>query len=165
MTDVAEEPTSPTSESEAGDAAPVVAPAPPSGPQFILMSVSDVSFDLPSPNPVLRMVEPEAPYRHLEVPVALPEAQALAQALFQVSGPRPSTHELFTSVLRASRNEIVALRIVRFEKGVYFAEMDLISSQGRVVLDCRVTDGVALALRQTVPAPILCAVSVLEAVS
>jgi bifunctional DNase/RNase len=129
---------------------------------FRLMSLATVSFNLPSPAPIVNLQEMESPYRGLPFPVGLPEAQAIAAAQHFLPGPRPSTHELFSSVLRQTKTEVVAVRIVRYEDGVFYAELDLRSPQGRVILDCRPTDAIVLALRETVAAPILCAESVLS---
>lgn len=134
-------------------------------PEFVLMHVGAVLFELPSPNPIFSMVEQAVPYRQIDIPVGLPEAQSLALAIHGVEGLRPSTHELFAATLRAMHAEIVALRITSYERGVFYAELDLMTPKGRVVLDCRPTDGVILALRQAVVAPILCAVGVFDAVT
>jgi hypothetical protein len=41
------------------------------------------------------------------------------------------------------------------EEGNLLAELDLMTPGGREVLDCRPSDGIVLALRMPVPAPIL----------
>ena len=130
-------------------------------PTFVVMVVRSVVFELPSPNHLLDLIEQAPPYRTLSLPVGLPEAQAIATALGRVSGSRPSTHELFSTVLRDAQTDVAAVRIVRQERGVYFAELDLVSPRGRTIVDCRVTDAVILALRQPVAAPILCDESLL----
>jgi bifunctional DNase/RNase len=68
-------------------------------------------------------------------------------------------------VLRETRTDIVAVRITSFEGGIFKAELDLMTRNGRVILDCRPTDGLILAMRHGVKAPILCDVSVLEALN
>lgn len=132
-------------------------------PQFRIMLVAGVEFHLPSPAPVMELRESENPYRTLEIPIALPEAQALGQVIHAIKSVRPSTHELFSEALFASGTEIVAVRITRCENGVYYAELDLMAANGRHILDCRASDGVILALRQSVSAPILCDADVLAA--
>jgi uncharacterized protein len=146
------EPDSPASDAEAA----------PDPAQFSILVVEQVRFDLPSPSPVLHLIESAVPYRVLRIPVGLPEAQALAQAIFHISAPRPMTHELFAGILGRASVDIVAVRITGWDQGVFQAEIDLVSAAGRIVCDCRPTDGVILALRQRVPAPILCDVAILE---
>ena len=131
-------------------------------PTFTVMLVGSVTFELPSTSPIMTLIEQDVPYRQLEIPVGLPEAQALAQAIYGVEGVRPGTHELFTAMLRDTATEIVAVRITRLEFGIYYAELDVITPRGQVILDCRPTDAVILALRQAVDAPILCAVDVFD---
>jgi bifunctional DNase/RNase len=134
-------------------------------PTFAVMLMGAVTFELPSPAPLVSLIEQSVPYRELSIPVGLPEAQALAQAIGGVSGARPGTHELFAETLRRTQTEVVAARITRYENGLYFAELDLMTPRGRVVLDSRVTDALILAVRQAIHAPILCDVRVLEAAS
>ncbi len=154
---------------ESAPAAPVAEPegtrtAGDAGTPNIVMTVESVTYDLADAAPVVRLLEAEAPYRALEVPIALPEAVALAHALENRSGRRPSTHELFTTVLGELRGEVVAARIARVENGVFFGELVLMTPRGRRVIDCRVSDALILALRQPVVAPVLCEADVLSAV-
>jgi len=95
--------------------------------------------------------------------VALAEAQSLHNALIGLVGLRPSTHELTTSIIAHLQADIIAVRILRHENGVFFSELDLMTSRGREQLDCRTSDGIILAIRQPVAAPILCAEEVLAA--
>lgn len=164
---------------DADDPEPVVEPAPgapgaeepepalppgPSAPQFRVMSAETVTFDLADPSPLVHLMETEPPYRSLSIPIALPEAQALEMALAGRSGRRPGTHELASTLLKRLRADVVAARIVRVEGGVYFAELDVMGPAGHEVVDCRTSDAIILALRQSVAAPILCAAEVLDAV-
>jgi hypothetical protein len=129
---------------------------------FRVMNVVSVTYLLPDPYPEINLQEAEPPFRSLGVTVALSDAQAIAMALEGRNSPRPSTHELFVSTLQGLNVDVIAVRIVKQELGVYYAELDLMSSRGQVVIPCRLTDGLAIALRQIVPAPVLCAESVLQ---
>lgn len=134
-----------------------------SGPdtRFRVLNIGSVTFDLPSTFPTVNMTEEEAPWRPLTVPVALPEAISIAQAMSEDFAPRPNTHDLFASLLREMKADVIATRILRVENGVFFAEIDIMTPKGRVQLPCRPSDGIAMALRQAVPAPILCTEDVL----
>ncbi|MEI8148076.1 MAG: bifunctional nuclease family protein [Actinomycetes bacterium] len=129
---------------------------------FRVMNVVSVTYLLPEPHPEVNLQEAESPYRTVAVMVALNDAQSIAMALDGVTNTRPNTHELFVNALRGLTVDIIAVRIVKYEQGVYYAELDLMSPRGQVVVQCRLTDGIALALRQTVPAPLLCAESILQ---
>jgi bifunctional DNase/RNase len=128
---------------------------------FRVMNVESVLFDLVDPSPLVHLMEAEEPYRYMAIPIALPEAMALNSALAGIEGRRPGTHELFSSVLARLQCDVIAVRIVRYEVGVFYAEIDVMSPRGREVFDCRTSDGLILAARQGVRAPVLCAEEVL----
>jgi uncharacterized protein len=131
------------------------APVAPLAAAFRVMDVEDVAMDLPSPYPAVTLVESEPPMRALVFPVGLPEGTAMAQALRRMDSRRPMTHELFMQVMQRSRIDVIALRLVGRDEGNLLAELDLMTPAGRVRVDCRPSDGIVLALRMPVPAPIL----------
>ena len=138
-----------------GPGAPVVAAPAPVVASFRVMDVEDVLLDLPSQYPAVTLVESEPPMRTLVFPVGLPEGTAIAQALRRLEGRRPMTHELFMEVLQRARIDVIAVRLVGREEGTLLAELDLMTPGGRERVDCRPSDGIVLALRMPVPAPIL----------
>jgi bifunctional DNase/RNase len=128
---------------------------------FRVMRLESVLYDLTDPSPLVHLMEAESPFRYLVIPVAVPDAIALHHAHSGVEGRRPSTSELMTTILARLQAEVIAARIVRYEEGVFYAELDLMTPRGREVFDCRTSDALTLAMRQRVPAPILCAEEVL----
>jgi uncharacterized protein len=122
---------------------------------FRVVEVASVDIELPDQFPVLRLEEAEPPSRELSFRIGVPEGVAIAHALRHLATPRPLTHELFTTLLKRLGVDIVAVRLTGREAGTYVAELDLMATRGREVLACRPTDGIALALRQVVPAPVL----------
>jgi bifunctional DNase/RNase len=129
---------------------------------FRVMTVGSVRFDLGDSSPQIHLVEEESPYRNISVTVALAEAQSLHNALIGKVGARPSTHELTSSIIAQLQADIIAVRILRHENGVFYSELDLMTTRGQERLDCRTSDGVILAIRQVVAAPILCAEEILQ---
>jgi len=129
---------------------------------FRVMHLESVLYDLTDASPMIHLLEAESPFRYLVVPVALADAVALQNAHGAIEGRRPSTHELMTTILTRIQGEVIAARIVRYEGGVFYAELDLMTPRGREVFDCRTSDALSMALRQSVPAPILCAEDVLQ---
>jgi len=119
------------------------------------MDVDGVSLDLPAQFPTVTLLESEPPLRSLVFPIGLPEGTALALALRRMESPRPMTHELFVQVLQRVHIEVIAVRLIGREQGNYLAELDLMAPNGRERLSCRPSDGLVLALRMPVPAPIL----------
>jgi hypothetical protein len=129
---------------------------------FRVMHLESVLYDLTDASPMIHLLEAESPFRYLVIPVALSDAVALQNAHGAIEGRRPSTHELMTTILTRLQGEVIAARIVRYERGVFYAELDLMTPRGREVFDCRTSDALSMALRQSVPAPILCAEDVLQ---
>ena len=119
------------------------------------MDVEDVSLDLPAQYPSVTLVEVGPPMRSLVFPVGLTEGTALAQALRRMESSRPMTHELFMEVMQRARIDVIAVRLIGRENGNYLAELDIMAPQGRQRIACRPSDGLVLALRMPVSAPIL----------
>jgi bifunctional DNase/RNase len=130
----------------------VITPAPPA---FRVMDVDAVSLDLPAQFPTVTLLESEPPLRSLVFPIGLPEGTALALALRRMESPRPMTHELFIQVLQRVHIDVIAIRLIGREQGNYLAELDLMAPNGRERIACRPSDGLVLALRMPVSAPIL----------
>jgi uncharacterized protein len=132
-----------------------VIPPPIPPPVFRVMVFEDVSLDLPTQYPVVTLIENEPPLRSLVFPVGLAEGTALALALRRMESPRPTTHELFMEVMQRGRIDVIALRLNGRENGNYLAELDVMTPLGRERIPCRPSDGLVLALRMPVSAPIL----------
>jgi bifunctional DNase/RNase len=156
-----EEPASSTPPSDSVDSTESTDLSDPTTIQFRVMNVETVTFDLADPSPIVHLMEDEPPFRYLAIPVALPDAVAMHQALSGIEGRRPSTHELAVQILRRTQVDVIAARIVRFEGGIYYAELDLMTPRGHELFDCRASDAITLALRQSVAAPVLCAEEIL----
>jgi bifunctional DNase/RNase len=142
-------------EAEGPGTEPAAGAVSPAYPVFRVMDVDDVALDLPAQYPMVTLVESEPPQRELHFPIGLPEGTALALALRRMEGRRPMTHELFMRVLQRVRVDVIAVRLIGREDGNLLAELDLMAPNGRERVDCRPSDGLVLALRMPVPAPIL----------
>ncbi len=127
---------------------------------FAVMDVGTIAFNLPSPSPELNLVEAAAPFRSLSIYVAIADAQILASAKDQTALARPSTHDLFVATLARLRCDVVAVRITNYDEGIFYGEIELMTPEGSMTMDSRVSDGVVIALRTG--AQILCAEKVLN---
>lgn len=130
-------------------------PGIPTHATFSVMNLLSVTVDLPDQYPLVVLEEAEPPLRQLSFPIGMAEGVALSFAQRRLDTPRPLTHELFITVLQRLSADVVAVRLVGRRGGTYLAELDLMSQRGREVVACRPTDGITLALRQLVPAPLL----------
>ncbi len=127
----------------------------PRAPDFRTALVSGISVDLPNQHPTVVLRESESPRRQLSFSVSLQDGVVLSHVIRRIPTPRPLTHELFSEVLAGFDIDIVALRLVGRRGAIYFAELDLRGRSGRSVHSCRPSDGLAVALIQPVPVPIL----------
>jgi len=121
---------------------------------FRLVSFEGVTYDLSAPSPLLHFRETEGKERAFSIAIGVADAVGIAAAAEGRNGLRPSTSELLSLVIDGLLADVVAVRFVRVEGGVVFAELDLMSASGRRVFDCRPSDAVAIALR-TPSAPVL----------
>jgi bifunctional DNase/RNase len=124
-------------------------------PSFRVMILGELAVPLPQLHAELVLTEAEAPHRSIVIPVALADAATIALAKERQLGPRPSSQELLCEVLAQLNVDVIAVRLTDEQAGVFYAELDLMTQRGRQTLSCRPSDAIALALRQTVPAPIL----------
>jgi uncharacterized protein len=132
-----------------------VTPPPRPGRTFRIVSVVSVRVTLPDQYPVVTLEDAEVPGRTLSFRIGLTEGAALSHALAGTVPPRPSTHDLFAAALQRYAIDVLAVRLVGRVGSTYLAELDLVGGHGREVLPCRPSDGLCLALRQRVAAPVL----------
>jgi len=64
---------------------------------------------------------------------------------------RPFTHDLFLDVLNKFSITLHSMQIDSIEEGVYYAQLTLSTDSHIEHIDCRPSDGIALALRADVP--------------
>ena len=128
---------------------------------FSPMHYVGVEVILPSTNPVLILREEDEPHRELHIPIALADGVAIAFAARRVPTPKPLTHELISNMLEGYGLTLEQVRITGVDGTSYSAELILSGSLGSRVLDCRVTDGLCLALRQRLDVPVTAAKEVL----
>src|SRR3954453_10100143 len=86
--------------------------------------------------------------RELPICIGAWEAEALAAGLQDVQLPRPSTHALALSLVRASGREPRTVRITRLDDAIFYAEVVL--DDGAAV-DARPSDALVLATAAGVP--------------
>ena len=121
----------------------------------------DVVLLLPATNPVVVLQEAEPPYRELRIPVGGAEGIAIGYAARGLATPRPLTHELFAKTLEEFGLTLDVVRITTVRGTAFTAEMVVSGGVGARLIQCRPSDGIALALRQRLPVPIMAAPYVL----
>lgn len=89
--------------------------------------------------------------RVLPIFIGIWEAVSINSAINHELLPRPFTHDLFIDLCEKCAITLRFLQIDSIDDGVYYAELVLTTNGRDEYLDCRPSDGIALALRGNVP--------------
>lgn len=120
------------------------------------LDVLGVRVEMPTKQPLVLLRESEGA-RYLPIWIGAVEASAIAFAQQGEPTPRPLTHALMQQVVEALGDELVEVRIVDVDDGVFFA---LLAFASGTTVDARPSDAIALALR--CGARIVCTEDVLD---
>ena len=99
--------------------------------------------------------------RWLPIFIGAAEAQAISLLLQDMSYSRPLTYDLFYNLLDAAESHVQCITITSLKDNTFYALVDMLTTAGRVRIDARPSDAIALALRSKVP--ILVAEKVMDA--
>ncbi|MGN6444613.1 bifunctional nuclease family protein [Amnibacterium sp.] len=91
--------------------------------------------------------------------VGAQEAASISIAISGEEPPRPLSHDLMQRLLAVVGAGVERVEVTRIDGGTFYAALVLTTADGRVTLDCRPSDAIALASR--VDAPLFVAESVL----
>lgn len=89
--------------------------------------------------------------RVLPIFIGIWEAVSINSAMNHELLPRPFTHDLFIDLCEKCKITLRFLQIDNIDDGVYYAQLVLMAGGRDEYLDCRPSDGIALALRGNVP--------------
>jgi bifunctional DNase/RNase len=89
--------------------------------------------------------------RILPIFIGIWEAVSINSAKIKEVLPRPFTHDLFVDLCAKFEITLRSLQIDSIDDGVYYAQLILVSDHHEEYLDCRPSDGIALALRADIP--------------
>jgi hypothetical protein len=89
--------------------------------------------------------------RLLPIFIGIWEAVSINSARNREVLPRPFTHDLFLDLCAKFAITLRSLQIDSIEDGVYYAQLVFVRDKREEYLDCRPSDGIALALRGEVP--------------
>lgn len=95
--------------------------------------------------------DPGKTLKALVITVGPYEGQSIAMALGGGRFVRPLTHDLTLEIIRRLKAKVARVTIHSLQQETYFARLDLETEGGRITMDCRPSDGIALALRAEVP--------------
>ena len=89
--------------------------------------------------------------RLLPIWIGQPEAESIVIEMHQIHHERPLTHDLCRNIITQLGASVLRVHITRIVSRTYYAELHLASRDGRVLIDARPSDSIALALRFSAP--------------
>lgn len=89
--------------------------------------------------------------RSLEIPIGHCESTAIQMGLDQQPAERPQTHDLLLTLATRLQATVERVVIDDFSADTFYARLILSSADGTTSLDCRPSDGIALAIRADAP--------------
>jgi uncharacterized protein len=110
----------------------------------VFMAISDAAT-------VPLMILTDGSGRLLPIFIGIWEAVSINSARNHEVLPRPFTHDLFLDMCSKFSITVRFLQIDSIEDGVYYAQLVLANGNHEEYIDCRPSDGIALALRGDVP--------------
>jgi uncharacterized protein len=124
--------------------------------------------DMPSMEHQVRLKE-KTGARVLDISIGQPESMAIALALRGERQPRPMTHDLIANLVQAL-DDVSVLRVVITKRetsgtstepmmtapaapphGTFYAQLELQHRERTINVDCRPSDGIAVAVRLGIP--------------
>jgi bifunctional DNase/RNase len=126
---------------------------------LIEMSIKGLMVDPMAGTPIVILKDKQGE-RVLPIWVGVPEANAIALQIENVSTPRPMTHDLLRNIITDLEGRVDRVVVSDLRDNTYFAIIHLTVRGERVAVDARPSDAIALALRTR--SPILVEESVIE---
>ena len=108
-----------------------------------------VAFNNATTVPLVVLIDGDG--RVLPIFIGIWEAVSINSAKIKEVLPRPFTHDLFVDLCAKFSITMRSLQIDSIDNGVYYAQLVLGSDNHEEYLDCRPSDGIALALRADIP--------------
>jgi bifunctional DNase/RNase len=117
---------------------------------MIAMRVLGLTMDKASMTPILLLKVEDGNNQVLPIWIGGMEAMSISLSLENISLERPLTHDLLLGALEAVGAKLVSARITGMHEGTFYAKLELLHNEQMIVIDCRPSDAVALALRAKV---------------
>jgi bifunctional DNase/RNase len=117
---------------------------------FEKMVVYGVSFDVSSKQPIV-LLKTEEGNRYLPIWIGHPEAAAILMKLQNAELPRPMTHDLLMSILGQLDARLERVLVTELRDNTFYAIINLETGAGKMDVDSRPSDAIALAVRADAP--------------
>jgi uncharacterized protein len=117
---------------------------------LIEMTIRGLTVD-PVTNMPIVILRDESDTRILPIWVGVFEANAIALQIENVQTPRPMTHDLLRNVIHDLQASVERVVVSDVKDNTFFAHIHLDTPAGKVAVDARPSDAIALALRTRSP--------------
>lgn len=117
---------------------------------MVEMKVSGIVLDPQSRTPIVVLRDQEE-RRALLIWIGAPEANAIMLALENIKLSRPTSHDLMARLLSTLKANVESIVITDMQENTFYAQLNLISGEKRMSVDCRPSDAIALSLRVEAP--------------
>lgn len=119
--------------------------------RYVEFTVRGLALDPQSNLPIL-LLQDHGQRVVLPIWIGVAEAGAIAAELEGHTLPRPMTHDLLRTTIEALDAQVVRVDVRALIEGTFYANLFLRNAAGdEVVVDCRPSDAIALAVRVRVP--------------
>jgi bifunctional DNase/RNase len=125
----------------------------------VLLHVKDIGLSPDGSSPVVMLTD-EDEQRMLPIWVGPAEAQSIMMALRGFKTPRPLTHDLANSIISELGGKLERLTITEMRENTFHGRLTIDVNGQTKSVDCRPSDGIAMALRAK--APIVAAAGVMK---
>ncbi len=112
--------------------------------------LAGIALDPKSRSPVIILRDSEQ-QRILPIWVGHFEANAIIAEREKIDRPRPMTHDLLKRVILSLGATVERLVVTDIRENTFYAELHITSGEEEQIIDCRPSDGIALALRFEAP--------------
>lgn len=109
------------------------------------VEIEGVVLNLLTNSPVL--ILKDSRNKVLPIAVGIFEAQSILAALDKASFARPLTHDLIKNIIESFSAEFLRMEIHSLKNGIYYAHLVIRRGSKTEKIDCRPSDGIAIALR------------------
>ena len=115
------------------------------------MELVGVRVEVPANTPVVILREQTGANRLLPIVIGTPEASSIYAALEGFESPRPLTHDLLVHLLAQLDVTLTRIVVTEIRDHIFYAELHLVRSGGEMVVSCRPSDAIAIAVRTGSP--------------
>jgi hypothetical protein len=117
----------------------------------VILSVLGLSTSQSQSGAYALILQEEEGQARIPIIIGAFEAQSIAIALEGLTPPRPLTHDLFLNLSNAYNISLLEIEIFKMEEGVFYSKMTFKNPTGKIIMDARTSDAVALAIRFNAP--------------